>query len=136
AWAYVDVVGAGEVGAVGGAQEAETVLQNLENAFAEDVLAVLLVRLEDREDDVLLARPGEVLEPHGIAELDEIGRRPRLELGEIHRVLRQLELSSGNHVDLLIVWEVFPHRLAATRRPLAAVAVPGLPLVVLDPGAC
>ena len=67
--------GPAKIGAVRGTQEAETVLENLENALAEDVFAVLRVGLEDREDDVLLARPGEILEPHRLGELHEIRRR-------------------------------------------------------------
>jgi hypothetical protein len=63
----VDVVGAGEVGAVRRAQEAEAVLQDLQHAVAVDVLAALGVALEDREDDVLLARAGHVLEADAAA---------------------------------------------------------------------
>src|SRR6202035_1762574 len=54
----VDVIRSREIRAVGRAQEAEAVLQDLEYAVAVDVLAVPRVRLEDREDDVLLARAG------------------------------------------------------------------------------
>ena len=83
--ADVDVVRAGEIGAVRGAQEAEAVLQDLEHAVAVDVLAVPRVRLEDREDDVLLAGAGEVLEAHRLGELHELVNRLGLELREIHR---------------------------------------------------
>src|SRR5690606_35298066 len=69
----VDIVGTREVGAVCRAQEAEAVLQDLEHTLAEDVLAVLRVSLQDREDDVLLARARKILEPHRLAELDEVG---------------------------------------------------------------
>ena len=65
--ADVDVVGAREVRAFGRAQEAEAVLQDLEHAVAVDVLAVPRVRLQDREDDVLLARASEVFETHSAA---------------------------------------------------------------------
>ena len=120
--ADVDVVGAGEVGAVGGAQEAEAVLQDLEHAFAEDVLAVLGVRLQDREDDVLLAGPGEILEAHRFGELHQRGRRPRLELGEIHAVLGRFELRSRYDVELFVVGELLAHRPAAAALAAAATA--------------
>ncbi len=84
--ADVDVVGAGEIGAVGGAQEAEAVLEDLEHAVPEDVLAALRVALQDREDDVLLAGPGHVLEAHRLREGDELSHRLVLQLGEIHDV--------------------------------------------------
>ncbi len=66
--ADVDVVRPGEIRAVGGAQEAEAVLQDLQHAVAVDVLAAARMRLEDREDDVLLARAGQVLQPHASAQ--------------------------------------------------------------------
>ena len=84
--ADVDVVGAGQVGAVGRAQEAKAVLQDLEHAVAVDVLAVARVRLEDREDDVLLARAGEVLEAH--------------RLGELHQLVNRLDFSSVRFIEL------------------------------------
>jgi len=37
----VDVVGTGQIGTVGGAQEAEAVLQDFQHAVAGDVLAAL-----------------------------------------------------------------------------------------------
>ena len=111
--AHVDVVGAREIRAVGRAQEAEAVLQDLEHAFAEDVLAVLRVRLQDREDDVLLAGAREVLEPHRLRELHERRGGPRLQLGQIHPVLRRFEVRGRNDVELFVVGELLAHRPAA-----------------------
>jgi len=54
--------GTGQIGAVRPSAETEAVLQYLEHAVAVDVLAVARVRLEDREDDVLLARARNVLQ--------------------------------------------------------------------------
>jgi hypothetical protein len=81
----VDVVGAGEVGAVRRAQEAEAVLQDLQDAVAVDVLTALRVALQDREDDVLLARAGHVLEADTAGDIDEFLRGLGLEVGEVHR---------------------------------------------------
>jgi hypothetical protein len=127
--AHVDVVGAREIRAVGGAQEAEAVLQDLEHALAEDVFAVLRVRLENRKDDVLFAGPGEVFEPHGLGELHERGGWPRLELGEIHCVLRRLELRGRYDVELLVVRKLLAHRPAATATVAAIALTVAVPLV-------
>jgi hypothetical protein len=122
--AHVDVVGPGEIRAVCRAKEAEAVLKDFEHAFAEDVLAVLRVRLQDREDDVLLARAREVLETHGFRELHERGRRPRLQLGQIHGVLRRFELRGRNDVEFLVVRKLLAHRPAAATAPAPAAVAP------------
>ena len=48
----VDVIRSGEVGGVCRSQEAESVLQDLDHALADDVLALFCLGLEDREDQV------------------------------------------------------------------------------------
>ena len=58
----VDIVRSGQVGAIRGAQEPETILQDLQNAVSVDILALFGVRLQDREDDVLLAGAGQVFQ--------------------------------------------------------------------------
>ena len=63
----VDVVGAGEVVLVGRAQEAEAVGQHLEHALGVDAAAFSALRLEDREDQVLLAHAGGVLDRQRLA---------------------------------------------------------------------
>jgi hypothetical protein len=83
---HVDVVGAGEIGAVVGAQESETVGQDLEDAIAGDVFALFGVRLEYAENDVLFAGPGDALDAHFIRKIDEFGGRFLLEFGQIHRL--------------------------------------------------
>ena len=55
----VDVVGPGQVVVVGRAQEAEAVGQDLEHALGEDQAALLGLRLEDLEDQLLLAHAGD-----------------------------------------------------------------------------
>ena len=54
----VDVVGAGQVVVLGRAQEAEAVGQALEHAFGEDQAALFGLRLQDLEDQLLLAQSG------------------------------------------------------------------------------
>ena len=88
--------GPGEIARVGGAQEAEAVLQNLQHAVAVDVLALAGVRLEHAEDDVLLARAAHVLETHGLGQLDQIADRPLLELRQVHRAAAAREVGRRN----------------------------------------
>src|SRR6185312_610363 len=83
----VDVVRAGQVGALGGAQEAEAVLQDLEDPVPGDLLAVACVRLEDGEDHVRLARTCHALEPHGVSQLDDLLGRLAFEFGQVHRIV-------------------------------------------------
>ena len=54
--------GPGEIGAVGGAQETETVLQDLESAFAEDVFPRLGELAHHGRDDFLFAGAGQIFQ--------------------------------------------------------------------------
>src|SRR5690606_11143096 len=83
----VDVVGPCQVGAVRGAQEAEPVLQDLENAVAVDVLALLGLGLEDFEDDVLFAGAGQSFKAQGFGKAYEFVSRLLLEFGKVHGLL-------------------------------------------------
>ena len=63
-------------------------------------------------------------------------------LGEVHRVLRQLELGGRNHVKLLIVGEFFvvlplatTAAAPASARTFVVIAVPGLTRTVFDASA-
>ncbi|MNQ93013.1 hypothetical protein D3C85_1084570 [compost metagenome] len=56
----VDVVRAGQVGAVCATQEAEAVGQDFQHTVAKDILTTLGVRLEDREDNVFLVGPSQI----------------------------------------------------------------------------
>ncbi len=69
----VDVVRAGQIGAVGGAQEAEAILQNFQHAVAGDILAALGQRLEDGEDDILFAGPRHAFEFQFLRDGDQVG---------------------------------------------------------------
>ncbi len=53
----VNVVRVGEVGSVGGAEEAEAVRQNLQCAIAVDGIAVLCLGFQDGVDQLHLAHP-------------------------------------------------------------------------------
>ena len=80
----IDVIEACEVGALGRAQEPEAVLQDLEHAVTENVLAVFRMRLEDREDEVLLARARLVLDAHVGSRIHQVGSRLLFQFSQIH----------------------------------------------------
>ena len=82
----VDVVGRRHVARLGRAQEAEAVGQDLEDAVAEDLLAVLGALLHDREHQLLLAHAGDVLDLQRFAHLDELGDVEGFQFGEVHGV--------------------------------------------------
>ena len=82
---HIDIVGAGQVGAVGAAQESETVLKDLQHAIAEDVFAALGVLLQDGKDDVLLAGPGQVVDTHLAGDIEKLRHGLLLEFGQIHQ---------------------------------------------------
>src|SRR5205807_882571 len=122
AGAHVNVVGTGEVGTVGGAQEAEAVLQDLEHTVAVDVLAIAGVRLQDREDDVLLARAGQTLQAHRFGLLDQLVDGPGLELGEVHRAARLRQLGRTDDFGVVDLEHLrLLHRLVGAS--VAAIAV-------------
>ena len=106
---HVDVVGSGQVGTVSRAQETEAVLQNLEYAVSEDVLAALRMGLQDRKDDVLLPGPGHVLKAHGLGHAHQFAGRPRLQFIQVEEIGAALELTLwdylvlGERNDLLVV---------------------------------
>ena len=79
----VDVVGAGEVVGIGRAQEAEAVLQHLDDAFADDLDVARRELLEDREHQLLLAQGGGVLDLVFLGEDKERRRRLVLQLREL-----------------------------------------------------
>jgi hypothetical protein len=122
----------GEVGAVGRAQEAEAVLQDLEHAVGEDVLAALGVGLEDREDDVLLARPREPLEAQRLGQRHQLPNGLHLELVEVHEVLAEVGLADhlvlGEGDDLLVLATA---AAAAAAPPLGALVAVVATVVVV-----
>ncbi|KAJ0343683.1 hypothetical protein COL154_014070, partial [Colletotrichum chrysophilum] len=87
-WRHVDVVGTGEVGLVGRAQEAEAVLQDFQHAFGPDAAAGLGVGAQDVEDHVLLAGARDAfLDAQFLGQLQQLHRVLLLELGEVDQAL-------------------------------------------------
>src|SRR5690606_36306795 len=120
--ADVDVVGPGEIRAVGRTQEAEAVLQDLEHAVAVDILAAAGVRLEDGEDDVLLARASQILQPHLLRNLHQLRHRLELELRQVHRLTRSRQLRRRNDAAVFRVERIILRQLVARVLSVAAVA--------------
>ena len=77
----IDVVRAGQVGGVRGAQKAEAVRQDLQHAVAGDVLAAFGLGLEDGEDQVLFAGAADAFDLHGLRQLDQFGHRRLFQFG-------------------------------------------------------
>src|ERR1039457_774492 len=130
---HVDVIRPGQIEAVGRAQEAKAVLQDLEHAVAIDVLTIARVRLEDREDDVLLARAREVLQTHRLGHLHEFVNRLGLQLGQIHRAARERQIGRTDDLGVVLADRLPPPPHppppppSAHDRPRGHVADPGGP---------
>src|ERR1019366_5912105 len=82
---HVDIVRAGQVVVLGGAEEAETVGQTLQHAFAEDQTAFFGLGLEDLEDEFLLAQAGGAGDIHVLGHLVELLNAHVLQLDEVER---------------------------------------------------
>ena len=91
----VDVVGAGEIVGIGRAQEAEAVLQHLDDAGAGDLDVALGELLQDREHELLLAHGARVLDGDLLGEAQELRRRFGLQILQLH-FLHALLLQKGN----------------------------------------
>ena len=77
----VNVVWACEIRGICRTQKPEAVLEYLEHAVTRDIFSVFRVLLQDREDDVLLARTGDVFESHIVGGLNEVCDGLLLEFG-------------------------------------------------------
>ena len=75
--------GPGQVVVVGRAQEPEAVGQHLEHAFREDEAALLGLRLEDLEDQLLLAHAGRAGDGEVLGDLRELLDALVLQLGDV-----------------------------------------------------
>ena len=75
--------GPGQVVVVGRAQEAEPVGQHFEHAFREDEPALLGLRLEDLEDQLLLAHAGGAGDVQVLGDLGELLDAHVLQLGDV-----------------------------------------------------
>ena len=83
----VDVVRARQVVVLRGAQEAVAVGQDLQHPFAEDQALSLGLRLQDLEDEVLLAHPGRVLDLQVARHLREVADGHVLERPHVQTLL-------------------------------------------------
>ena len=81
---HINVVRPGQVRAIGGAQEAEAVLQDLHHPFAGDVFALAGLGLEQRENQVLLAHAAATFKLHGDGHFYEFGRGLAFQFGKVH----------------------------------------------------
>ena len=75
--------GPGQVVVVGRAQEAEAVGQHFEHAFREDEPALLGLRLQDLEDQLLLAHPGRAADGQVLRDLRELLDAHVLQIGDV-----------------------------------------------------
>ena len=97
----VDVVGSGQVIVLGRAQESESIGQAFEHAFREDEAALFGLRLEDLEDQLLLAQPGGAGDAQILGNLVELLDTHILELDQIERAV--LLALAGNAAAMLAV---------------------------------
>ena len=84
----VDVVGARQIVVVGRAQESEAIGEHFEHAFREDEPAQLGLRLQDLEDQVLLAHAGRAGHVHVLGDLRELLNAQVLQIGDVEALTR------------------------------------------------
>ncbi len=92
---HVNVIRPGQVIVVGGAEEAEAVGEDFENAFAENRLVLLGLLVEDGENQLLLAQAGRVFDTHIARHRGEIGDFELLQFFEVHSMPQPLPASRG-----------------------------------------
>ena len=91
----VNVVGPGKVVVFGRAQEAEAVGQAFQHAFGEDESALFRLHLQDLENQLLFAEPGEALNIQILGDLVEVLNAHVLQLDQVQRVLALLLLGGA-----------------------------------------
>ena len=89
----VDVVGTRQVVVVGRAQEPEPVGQHLEHALGEDEAALLGLRLQDLEDQLLLAHAGGAGDVQVLGDLGELLDAHVLQLADVEPFAAPLSLA-------------------------------------------
>ena len=92
---HVDVVRAGQVVVVGRAQEAESVRQHFEHAFREDEAALLGLRLQDLEDQLLLAHAGRAGDVQVLGDLRELLDALVFQIGDVQAAAVVARLLAG-----------------------------------------
>ena len=76
-------------------QEAETVLQDFDHAFTDDVLTLFRLSLEDREDEVLFSQPPAAFDFQGRGHFGKLRGGLALEFREVHQGCVHLVTASG-----------------------------------------
>ena len=84
---HVNVVRPRQVVVVGRAQEAEAVRQHLEHPFGEDEAALLGLRLEDLEDQILLAHAGRAGDRQVLRDLRQLLDALVFQIGDVEPLL-------------------------------------------------
>jgi hypothetical protein len=82
-WRNINVVGARQVVVFGRTQETKAIRQCLEHALGEDESALLRLRREHLEDQLLLAHAGRARHVHAFSDAGQFGDRHLLEVGEV-----------------------------------------------------
>src|SRR5690606_25239359 len=122
--ADVGVVGAGQVRSLGRAQEAEAVGQDFQHAVGLHAFAVAGQHLQDREDDVLLARAR-----HAFADLQLVGDFQQFVRGRTLEVAQRIDGEALRYLrvrarhEVLAVAAVVGHAAVARAVTLAVAAV-------------
>jgi hypothetical protein len=80
----VDIVRAGHVRGLRGTQETEAVLQDLQNPVTVDGVLVFGLGLENREDDVLLARAADVFDAEFLGHFNQLRGGFCFEFCQVH----------------------------------------------------
>ncbi len=92
----IDVVGAGQVVVIRRAQEAVAVGKDFQHAFGEDVAFFFALRLQDFEDQILLAQAARTGEVELASDLGQLGNVLFFEFSDRHVHLRNV-LSRGRN---------------------------------------
>ncbi len=113
----VNVVRTGQVGTVRPAQEAVPVRHDLQHAFGVDVVAAARRGAQQLEHHILLARAGDVFQPHRFRRFQQLGGGLALEFGNMQNLRRlQRALLGGSALLFLDQDPVFANLRFATAR--------------------
>ena len=120
----VDVVGAGQVVVVRRPHEPEAVGQHFQHAFGEDEPAQLGLRLQDLEDQILLAHAAEAGDVEVLGDLGELLNAHVLQIVDVQPVALAAAFAGGRLGD------VGGHRVGGFGNAVAAAGGGRLPLVI------
>ena len=113
----VDVVGAGQIVVVGGAEEAVAVGQDFQHAFGEDVAFFFALGLKDLEDQVLLAEAAGAGDFQGARDAAQFGDVFFFQFGDGHvspAVSFEKDFATGRNSMERRYWDYLSRRGAAT----------------------